>query len=81
VELFLAAAEAAGVSVADGRSVDRHAGRNVYFCWRERTSDMRDALVRHLGRRIAPQTAAPWGDIASAHEGVYRSVCHGTRAR
>jgi glycosyltransferase involved in cell wall biosynthesis len=81
----LQAAEAAGVfslATTDDRSqIGDHAGRNVYFCWRDRTSDMRDALVRHLGRRIAPQTAVPWSDIASAHEGVYRSVCHETRAR
>ena len=48
---------------------------NVCFCGCDQIPEMRDALARYLGRRVAPQAHSPWNEIAVTHESVYRSVC------
>lgn len=75
----LKAAEASGVfSVAttdDRARHGYHAAQNVFFCGRDALAEMRAALARYLGHRIAPQTVSPWSQIALTHERVYRVVC------
>jgi glycosyltransferase involved in cell wall biosynthesis len=74
----LQATEAAGLfSVATTQDRTRygyHADRNVFYCGCDQLGEMREALARHLGHRVAPRATSPWNDIALAHDDVYRSV-------
>jgi glycosyltransferase involved in cell wall biosynthesis len=76
----LQAAEASGVfSLATTDDESRYGydtARNVCFCGSDDIPEMRASLLCYLGRRVVAQTTPPWNDIASAHEEVYRLVCH-----
>ena len=75
-----AAASTGAFTLATTRDPARYgydAAANLFYCGCDALSEMRDALGRYVGRRVAPRTGSPWNDIASAHEDVYRSVCPG----
>jgi glycosyltransferase involved in cell wall biosynthesis len=75
----LQATEAAGLfSVAttqDRAQYGYHAAQNVFYCGCDQLAEMRDALTRYMGRRIAPRATSSWNDIALAHDDLYRFVC------
>lgn len=51
--------------------------RNLYVAPCDGLAEMRDALCRHAGRRVAPSKALPWKTIAKAHLEHY-AICLGT---
>jgi glycosyltransferase involved in cell wall biosynthesis len=65
-------------------SNERHGydeGLNTYFAHPYDLADLRQALLVHAGRRIAPTQVSRWADIAEEHVKLYRKILEGKRGR